>query len=299
MNSKRFMITALALIALIVYLFVSAPPPLPDKETNAGQTIAIERVFAIAEAENDVVRGLWTKEIVGDGQKVGLAFAEDWRREDIDAGPLPALFLRETAASLEKNPIRLSLFLGSDFPINDANRFEGKQIEAFQLIKENQEPQFFYAEDTQLHTAMFSDLALVQPCVTCHNEHSESPKLDWQLNEVMGATTWSYPAQSVTLDELIHILSALRKGFRDAYAGYLAKVATFAEPPKIGEKWPREGYYLPTEEAFMEEAIKRSSTQTLDAILNAIGETNEREATLRLLDPSITDSLSSSGGFSD
>ena len=54
-----------------------------------------------------------------------------WKDEDVQAGPLPALFLRETAARLEASPVPLGLFLGSDYPISPSNRFQGAQAEAF------------------------------------------------------------------------------------------------------------------------------------------------------------------------
>lgn len=268
MGSKPFFMTALILVSLIVYLAISAPPPLLE-ELDVGATIPIQRVLSIAEAENDVVRALWTREIVAAGKKVGLQFDEDWRERGVEAGPLPALFLRETAMSLEKSPVRLSLYLGSDFPIKTANGFKGLQGEKFQIIKETREPQFFYVEDTELYTASFPDIAVTAACVQCHNEHEQSSKHDWKLNDVMGATTWSYPSASVNLDEAIQILTALRKGFNDAYSAYLIKTASFAKRPEIGERWPRDGYYLPSAEVFMEKVFELASAHTLDAIISA------------------------------
>lgn len=269
MINQRFWITTLTLVCLGIYLLVSAPPPLSEESRAAA--IPVEKMFEILEAQNDAVRALWTQEIVGEGKKVGLKFDEHWRDPDLDAGPLPALFLRETAKSLEKDPVPLSLFLGSDYPINPANRFEGLQLEKFRLLKADQKPQFFYTEDTRLYTALFPDLAVSQVCVECHNRHEHTPKTDWQLNEVMGATTWMYPKASVSLEEMLEVISALERGFREAYAAYLKKVESFARPPKIGERWPREGYFLPSLETFMAEVLRRTSPQTLKA-LQALGE---------------------------
>jgi hypothetical protein len=156
MKNAGFTLTALLLTALIVYLFVSAPPPLPE-QAAVNASIPVDRVFALVEAENDAVRTLWTREIVAAGTTVGLRFGEDWREVGEEAGPLPALFLRETAKNLERNPVRLSLFLGSDAPINSANRFEGRQKDAFAAMRRTGEPQFFQMPDTRLHTAMFPD----------------------------------------------------------------------------------------------------------------------------------------------
>ena len=286
MTKHSYWLTLLALIALIVYLFVEAPAPLPEKAKTVGKTHSVETVFKVVAAENDAVRTLWTGEIVGKGKKAGLDFSEEWRDNRIQAGPLPALFLREAASALEKHVIRLSLFLGSDYPINPSNLFKGQQKTAFEAIKKNHQPQFFYTKDTGLHTAMFPDYSSVQPCVSCHNDHPDSPKTDWKINDVMGATTWSYPDAEVTLDQLMAIIKALRGGFRTAYNGYLEKVATFDNPPEIGERWPQEGYYLPSLEFFMAEFERRASPTTVALLLETGDEgkttMKEKPATERL-----------------
>ena len=265
MAKQNFWIACLALGALSVYLFVSAPPPLEGKQA-ADAAIPVERMFEILKAENDVVRAMWTKEVVGAGKQNGLKFDERWRDPDVEAGPLPALFLRETAKSLEKNPTPLSLFLGSDYPVNSANRFEGLQLEKFQMVKQTLKPQFFFMPDIQMRVAMFSDVAVVEGCIQCHNKHEQSPKHDWKLNDVMGATTWMYPSDSVSMDELLRTLTALHQGFKDAYESYLDKTRKFANPPAIGEHWPAEGYFLPNSEVFMGEIAKRTAPQTLAAL---------------------------------
>jgi adenylate cyclase len=267
MIRRRFTVFVLLLSALIVYLFVSAPAPLPEEGRRGGPTIPIAQALDACNAENAAVRGLYTKEIVGSGKLVGLAFNEDWRVIGVEAGPLPALFLRETAMSLEKNPVRLALFLGSDNPINTANLFQGEQARRFDLIKADRKPQFFVTADTGLQTAMFADVAVADACVSCHNAHRESPKHDWRLGDVMGATTWTYPSGEVTLDEELAMLSALRKGFHDAYSSYLDKAATFSSPPPIGPQWPRDGYSLPAVDEFMAEVRRRTSESTLDRLL--------------------------------
>jgi len=270
MARQHFWIACLALAALSVYLFATAPPPLEDKKA-AGATLPVARMFEILKAENDAVRAMWTKEVVGMGKQAGLKFDERWREADVEAGPLPALFLRETAKSLERNPTPLSLFLGSDYPVNAANRFEGAQLEKFQTVRQTRQPQFFRMADIQMQVAMFADLAVSEGCVQCHNKHEQSPKHDWKLNDVMGATTWMYPSPTVSMDELIRTVAALHQGFRDAYEAYIDKARKFANPPEIGERWPGEGYYLPTPDVFMQEILKRTAPHTL-AILASLAD---------------------------
>jgi len=277
MAKQPFWIACLALGALSVYLFVSAPPPLEEKATDAP--IQVERMFEILKAENDVVRTMWTKEVVGAGKQNGLKFDERWRDPDVEAGPLPALFLRETAKSLEKNPTPLSLYLGSDYPINSANRFEGLQMEKFQVVKQTLKPQFFFLPDIQMRVGMFVDVAVVEGCIQCHNKHEKSPKHDWKLNDVMGAVTWMYPSDRVSMDELLRTLAALRQGFKEAYESYLEKVRKFANPPAIGEHWPAEGYFLPSSEVFMGEIAKRTAPQTLAALSSLASKPQSGSAT--------------------
>lgn len=263
------LITALILILLIVWSYVSAPPPLPEaSDSSASATIAIEDVLQIVAAENDIARTLYTASIVGAGQAVGLRFAENWKQADIQAGPLPALFLREAATSIERSPIPLGLFLGSDYPISPSNAFAGRQATAFERMKtDDLQPKYFFDEDTGRHTAMFRDLASVQACVTCHNEHPDSPKKDWVLNDPMGATTWTYPKQKVSKAEALMILTAVRQGFSDAYQGYLDKVATFVPAIPIGSDWPTEKANLPDLETFIAEFERRASARTLKHLL--------------------------------
>ena len=94
---------SLLLVALCIYLFVTAPAPLPSERIAAPEIPVSEALTLLAE-ENKVVRTLWTAEIVGKGKSAGLAFNEDWKEKDVEAGPLPALFLRR-AHALTRTPL--------------------------------------------------------------------------------------------------------------------------------------------------------------------------------------------------
>ena len=267
MNVKIFLLYCLSLVAIIVFLFISAPAPLPIEDKNQDSTIPIAQVFTMLAAENDVVRSIWTKEIVKAGKLAGLEFDEDWKLSSIEAGPLPALFLREIAKNMERNPLRLSLYLGSDYPISSSNKFSGNQLEKFSTMKNTLQPQFFLEQDTGLYTAMFADMAISTACIDCHNEHKDSPKNDWQLQEIMGATTWMYPKQLVSIRECLQLLQLFRDSAAQAYQRYLAKVNSFSQPPIIGKQWPRDGYFLPDAETFIAEYTDKASTETLRKLL--------------------------------
>jgi len=263
---RSFLVIVSTTIAICVYLFVQAPPPLAAQTIEAG-TVPMRSVFSMLELENDAARALWTEEIVDRGKAVGLAFDERWREETVHAGPLPALFLRETARNLERTQLQLSLFLGSPYPINTANQLTADQAAHFTALTEGGAPQFFFEPTTGRHTAMFVDRAVVASCVTCHNEHADSPKTDWKLHDIMGATTWMYPHEAVTTERALELVGAFRASIRAAYAAYLEKAAAFPKPPVVGDKWPKDGYFVPSEDVFMAELARRTSTTTLRALL--------------------------------
>lgn len=139
-SNQQFIIVALILTIIIVYLFVTAPPPLEDEKTSAQ--LPVEFILRLANEENKVVRKLYTKEIVQAGNKIGIEFQEDWQEKSVVAGMLPAQFLRETAMYLEKSPVRLGLYLGSDYPINRANLIEGLQATEYIKLKETKSDVF-------------------------------------------------------------------------------------------------------------------------------------------------------------
>ncbi|TXG35356.1 c-type heme family protein [Seonamhaeicola maritimus] len=239
------------------------------KIAGEEKAFSVEEVLEMVAKENDVTRTLYTKAIVGKGKAQGMKFDEDWRKDDVEAGPLPALFLRGVATSIRKSPVPLGLYLGSDFPVNAANKFEGKQAELFNEIKKDEKPQFFYDEDQKLHTAMFADLASAGACVSCHNDHPQTAKSDWKLGDVMGATTWQYPKDSLSYKETIAVLNSYAKGTVEIYMEYLDEIDAFkdSEKPEIGKKWPAEGNYLPTPEVFLDSVRKLASYETMKQLV--------------------------------
>ncbi len=259
----------LAVLAVIaIYLFATAPAEL-EGSVGGRRDVPVETLLRMLDAENASVRALYTSEIVGPGLKRGLKYREDWRLNDVHAGPLPALMLRETANRLQQRVPELSLFLGSTFPIEDANHFKGAQLNYFKSLEKNREPQFFLDQSTGRYTAMFPDIASAPACVSCHNEHPKSPRTDWKQDDVMGATTWSFVRDEVSTDELVKILAAYRAAALDAYNAYLKKTAAFApdQRPQLGEKWPKDGLFLPNAETFRERVEQSNSAGSLNALL--------------------------------
>lgn len=262
---------AAAVVLLGIYLFVSAPPELPDG-AGGGRMIPAETALAVLDAESAAIRAMYTREIVGEGTKHGLAFREDWKTDGVQAGPLPALLLRETSNRLQMKVPQLGLFLGSDYPLVKENLFKGEQAVHYQEVKRTMQPKFFFDQAQGRTTAMFPDRASAAACVSCHNEHPSTPKKDWVLGESMGATTWSYAGRQVSSETMLHMVRQLRQSAVDAYGSYLQKVGTYPATarPAVGEKWPREGFYLPDREAFRKAVEAQNSAATLNRLFVAV-----------------------------
>ena len=268
MKLNAFRVFLGVILVLSIYLFATAPSPIAANPASA-KTISTQLALSILNSENNIARSLYTKEIVLAGKKQGLKFDEDWKLDNVDAGPLPAQFLRETAAQIEKNSQPIGLFLGSDFPINTANLLQGKQMNFFKQIKLSHEPQYFFMSDLNRHIYMAPDIAISKACVSCHNKHKDSPKTDWKLNDIMGATTWTYPNATMDHNNLIEMIAAYRKGVQQTYQRYLDKVNRYKHKPGIGEKWPKQGYYIPSLDVFMRRFEQQAAASTLISILKS------------------------------
>lgn len=255
------------LSCLGVYLFVTAPPPLAEAtvRNEAQCERPVQVLFDSANAINQAARYVYTREIVGAGLRAGLKFGEDWQEPDVEAGPLPALFLRLMAEKLEAMPPQLGLYLGSDAPISPSNLFSGAQATQFAEVKATRAPVF--SSDTGIgQIAMYPDVAAVAPCVTCHNEHPDSPKVDWQLGDVMGATTWTWPAASVGSEAYLTVLESMFDAVALAYQNYLTKTAGFAEPVPLGD-WPNQVRALPQVEEFIDKVRQEAGSELLRVML--------------------------------
>jgi hypothetical protein len=120
---------------------------------------------------------------------------EHW--QDEKTLPLPAQMLRMGAENARKQGARFSYALLSPWPVNSKNGaatdVERKGLEA---VSKNPK-QNFYAEETlgehKFFTAVYPDVAVAEACVTCHNEHKDSPRKDFKLGDVMGGIVVRIP----------------------------------------------------------------------------------------------------------
>lgn len=268
---KRSILAALALLTITTYLYATRPAPLAEAGGDASERISTQVFLQILAAENAAIRNLYTSQIVGPGLKQGLKFREDWKDKTSEAGPLPALFLREMSTIMQRDASDIGLFLGSDFPIVSANLFKGLQKTEFEKVKSTKQAQFFLDSGSGRYTAMYPDLASSQACVTCHNDHAKTPKKDWELNAMMGATTWSYPRKDVSVAEVLRYTGALRSAALETYGLYLTKITTFktSPVPTVAAQWPKEGMFVPSIAEMKKTIETQNNALTFQTLLDA------------------------------
>lgn len=150
--------------------------------------------------DND--RAVYTKNVVGRlvKQDKVIKATEHWAEDK--SLPLPAQMFRMGAELTASKDAFFSYSLQSLWPINKSNAAGQTEVEkaGLQFVADNGGTEPYYAEevlgDQKYFTAVYADVAVVQVCATCHNEHKDSPKTDFELGDVMGAVVIRLPMDS-------------------------------------------------------------------------------------------------------
>ena len=119
--------------------------------------------------------------------------------DDDKALPLPAQMFRFGAEMVGEKTDKFSYSLISLWPINKQNKPRTDvEAEGLKYVAENLGENFYGEEElggqTYL-TAVYADVAVADACVGCHNEHKDSPRTDFELDEVMGGVVIRIPIE--------------------------------------------------------------------------------------------------------
>ena len=124
--------------------------------------------------------------------------------DDDKALPLPAQMFRfgaeMVAERAEENPdVNFSYSLQSIWPVNKQNapRTDAEK-EGLQYVADNKGENFYAVEElggTKYFTAVYADTAVAPVCVSCHNDHKDSPRRDFEMGDVMGGVIIRIPIE--------------------------------------------------------------------------------------------------------
>lgn len=152
-----------------------------------------DALHAIMESDRTVYTRLIVNRLQNE-EKV-IKASEHWKDEK--ALVLPAQMFRYGSEMVAEKNAGFSYSLLSLWPINKQNAaktaIEKKGLEA--VAKDSSKP--FYAEEVlggkKFFTAVYADKAVARACITCHNDHKDSPRRDFKMSETMGGVVLRLP----------------------------------------------------------------------------------------------------------
>jgi len=175
---------AFALVALL-----AAGPAL----AQVGYKDMADALHAVLESD----RTVYTRVIVNrlQNEEKVIKASEHWK--DDKALVLPAQMFRYGAEMVAEKKMGFSYSLLSLWPVNKQNApktaAEKEGLEA--VAKDPAKP--YYKEETlgkvKYFTAVYADRAVSPACVSCHNDHKDSPKSDFKLGQTMGGVVIRVP----------------------------------------------------------------------------------------------------------
>lgn len=194
-SERKSVILAFALAGLAAVsaaCAADAPESITAEATVTPRQMA-DALHAVMEAD----RTVYTRAVVNrlQNEEQVIKASEHW--QDDRALPLPAqMFRMGSELAAEKNA-GFSYALLSLWPVNRQNRPK-TEIErlALEFVAENV-GENYYAEETlgdqKYFTAVYPDVAVAQACISCHNDHVDSPRNDFVMGEVMGGVVVRIP----------------------------------------------------------------------------------------------------------
>ncbi len=185
-----------AVLAAIAVLASSRSVSAVEKGSETPRGIPPRIVADYLHAVIMAHRNFYTTHIVNRLLQEGIIdTTEDWRARN--TLPLPVQFLKETSEMAELTGTKLRYHLISQWPINKANEpateFERRGLEEVQKHPDRPYTGIIGSGREQFFGAVYPDRAVTQVCVGCHNYHPNSPKSDFQLDDVMGGLVIIFP----------------------------------------------------------------------------------------------------------
>lgn len=187
-----------AALAVLTFGVWWAPSASSAKERSGSSGIPPEKAAAYVYAVIKADRTLYTTEIVNRLQAKGVtAASEHWELEN--ALMLPAQFLQHSGKLAAEDGSGVRYRLIGLWPIYQRNApasdLERNGLESLRKNPDLPVTGIVNSGRKQYFQAIYSDLAVSQACIDCHNGHRLSPKRDFKLNDVMGGIAITIPLE--------------------------------------------------------------------------------------------------------
>jgi hypothetical protein len=174
------------------FCFVILLLPIPAQSQGIPAGLAADLIHSVIEAG----RTTYSKQVVEHlTQKNILTATENWEQEN--TLPLPAQFLSMSAKISNSRGVGMKYRLMSLWPLNKDNspRSQNEKLGLEEVVKAPNKPFTWIVprEGRWYFEAIYPDIAVTETCVTCHNNHPDSPKTNFKKGDVMGGIIIDLP----------------------------------------------------------------------------------------------------------
>lgn len=142
-------------------------------------------------------RTVYTRLIVNRLQNKEKVIKASEHFEDDKALVLPAQMFRFGAEMVGEKTDDFTYSLLSEWPINAQNAPRTPvEKEGLAYIAANKGENYYATEELggkTYFTAVYADTAVAPACVTCHNDHKDTPRTDFKIGDVMGGVVIRVP----------------------------------------------------------------------------------------------------------
>lgn len=177
-----------AFYVALIFLFIPYSAQSLEKGIPAG--LAADFIHAVVEAG----RTTYSEKVV-EHLKNSVAASENWEQQH--TLPLPAQFLSMSSKISNSRGIGMKYRLMSLWPLNKNNspRSQNEKLGLEEVLKNTDKPLTWVVsrEGRWYFEAIYPDIAVSETCVTCHNNHPNSPKNDFKVGDVMGGIIIDLP----------------------------------------------------------------------------------------------------------
>ena len=119
--------------------------------------------------------------------------------EDDKALVLPAQMFRFGSEMVAEKTEDFSYSLQSLWAVNSQNTPRTDvEIAGLEYIAENPGERYYGEEElggVKYFTAVYPDVAVAPACISCHNDHPDSPRRDFEIGDVMGGVVLRIPLE--------------------------------------------------------------------------------------------------------
>ncbi|MFP5463740.1 MAG: DUF3365 domain-containing protein [Gammaproteobacteria bacterium] len=164
-----------------------------EAASGISPQVMADSLHAVLESD----RTVYTRLIVNRLQnELGVIKASEHWKDD-KALVLPAQMFRYGAEMVAEKKAPFSYSLQSLWAVNKQNAPKtDAEKTGLAFVAENK-GQNYYTEETlggkKYFTAVYADTAVAPACVSCHNDHKDTPRTDFKLGDVMGGVVIRIP----------------------------------------------------------------------------------------------------------